>query len=70
MSDALAVSPTGTSNRGDIYFEQQIFVRSPFGTLLTAIGLFLFFAGTFALATLAAGGLIPAKRASAAEATP
>jgi hypothetical protein len=55
MSDALTVNPIGTPNRGDIYFEQQIFARSPFGTLFTALGLFLFFAGMFALATLAAG---------------
>jgi hypothetical protein len=55
MSEAVAANRSETPKRADIYFEQQIFVRSPFGAFATACGIFLLFVGSFALTASLAG---------------
>ena len=58
MSEAVAANRPETAKHANIYFEQQIFVRSPFGTFATACGVFLLFVGGFALAASLAGAQI------------
>ena len=54
MSDASATVPQPAAN-ADLPFEQQIFERSPFGTLLTAAILLILFFGSFVAIALLQG---------------